>query len=70
MSATPPPPDPGTGTVWVNQIDGELWSASWQQGGSCLDFDGTYSAVVEWANQQPAEARLIFDHRLDEYRPL
>ncbi len=69
----PPPeaPEPGTGTVFVTQVGDGTWSASWQAGDRVEDLDGvTESKAKDWARSRQANAVLVFDGELDEYRSL
>ena len=63
------PPQPGTGTVFVRQVD-DTWWASWQATGAVQDFEGTEQEVLAWARARPAQTRLIFSTEHDDYVPL
>jgi hypothetical protein len=52
----PSPPSPGTGLVWVIELDGgAFWHASWQGDDGYAVFDATSrDEVLAWARAQPA----------------
>ena len=63
-------PEPGTGTIFVREVEGGNRWASWQAGSAVQDFEGTKLDVMEWARSRPAHARLIFSTEHDDYVPL
>lgn len=66
----PPRPRPGHGTVFVRSLDGDTWTASWQDGPREEDFEGSRADVVRWALSRPAVRHLVFSPSADDYLPL
>jgi hypothetical protein len=62
-------PEPGTGTVFVNEVEDGKWCASWQAGSALQDFEGSEPDVLEWARSRPALTHLIFSAEQDDYVP-
>lgn len=64
------PPQPGTGTVFVEAVGNGQWRASWQAGLGILDFAGSREAALDWARTCDAPTRLVFDDQDGRYKPL
>lgn len=66
------PPEPGTGTLWVQQSHPGVWYALWLSDVGVATCQGSEELVVAWAREQPAarvnliaEVESFFDHLED-----
>jgi hypothetical protein len=62
------PPAPGTGVIWIIEIESGMWHASWQGDPGYALFDGTREEVIAWAREQPA-ARMMISEGGQEHIP-
>ena len=58
---------PGTGTIFIRDMGGRGWAASWQSEASCREQLGSRDAVLAWARAQKVERILLFDEQVDGY---
>ena len=67
----PQAPEPGTGTVFVQEDDEGTWYASWQSESGIDWIEGVSEDEAKaWASGRDAEAVLVFDTEADDYKPL
>ncbi len=64
-----PPPEPGTGEVWVMEFRG-VWHAGWHSDTGVVLFEAEdRETVLDWARRQPSRGIMLSENGLP-HRPL
>jgi hypothetical protein len=67
-----PPPEPGTGTVYLRPVHDGEWEASWQGPPGTDGYaqhTGSRQEAIDWAKSRPAAAWLTWDDTAGDYVP-